>query len=70
MSEKIEKAIKMMKEAYEEEFGKDATMESGEEMVGVFKDAVITLSIDEKRLTKLKVFIGEPYVFDEKIFEE
>ncbi len=66
---KIAEAMEKIVQAYKEEFGQDATMDNGEEVVGVFNDAVITLQKEGIEL-KVNVSIGEPYVFDENVFEE
>lgn len=67
---KIAEAMEKIVQAYKEEFGQDATMDNGEEVVGVFNDAVITLSKENDIDMKINVSVGTPYRFDENIFEE
>ena len=67
---KLAEAMDKIVQAYKEEFGQDATMGNGEEIVGVFNDAVITLSKENDIDIKINVSVGTPYRFDENIFEE
>ena len=69
MEEKLVKAIELIKQRYNEEFGEDAQMDDGEEIVGVFNDCTIKISLNNSNL-EVAVTIGEAYKFDEAIFEE
>ena len=69
MEEKLVKAIELIKQRYKEEFGEDARMEDCEEIVGVFKDCTIKISLENSHL-EVAVTMGEAYKFDEAIFEE
>ena len=69
MEEKLVKAIELIKQRYKEEFGEDARMEDCEEIVGVFKDCTIKISLKNSHL-EVDVTMGEAYKFDEAIFEE
>ena len=62
MTEKFNKAIKMLMDADEKEHGNNY-LEDGESLVGVFNDAVIIIE-KEGRQPKIKCIVGEPYKFD------
>lgn len=69
MEDKLVKAIELIKQRYKEEFGEDAQMEDCEEIVGVFKDCTVKISLENSCL-EVAVTMGEAYKFDEAIFEE
>lgn len=61
--EELNKAIKMMQDAMKKEFGKNAKLEDGDSITGVFNDAVITMELENGEL-KLDIKAGAPYKFD------
>ncbi len=61
--EAISKAIEMMQKAMKEEYGKDAKLEDGDSITGVFNDGVMTMSLENGEL-KLDIKAGTPYKFD------
>lgn len=61
--EAINKAIEMMEKAMKEEYGKDAKLEDGDSITGVFNDGVMTISLENGKL-KLDIKAGTPYKFD------
>lgn len=69
MNDKLADAINKMIAKYKEENGEDTKMEDGDEIVAVFDDCVIIISLEDKEM-KVKVSIGKPYTFTDKIFEE
>ena len=60
---KVESALKMMNEAFKKEYGKDANLEHGESIVGVFNDGIISLTMEKDGLL-VDIKTGEPYKFD------
>lgn len=69
MQDKLANAINKIIEKYKNELGDDYKMEDGDEIVGVFEDCAITISLENKEM-KVKVVLGAPYNFNEKVFEE
>ena len=61
--ETISKAMEMMQKAMKEEYGKDAKLEDGDSITGVFNDGVMTMSLENGEL-KLDIKAGTPYKFD------
>lgn len=61
--ETINKAIEMLQNAMKEEFGKDAKLEDGDSITGVFNDGVITIGMENGEL-KVDIKAGIPYKFD------
>jgi len=59
----INKAMDMMAEKFRAEFGEDIKLEDDDEIVGVFNDATVIMSLEDGNL-KVKVLIGAPYKFD------
>ena len=60
----ISKALEMIIQELKKEFGEEATIEEGDEIVGVFSDGVISLSIGVEKDLKVNVVAGKPYLFD------
>ena len=54
--------------AFEEEHGKEAKLENGDQLVSICKDAAMILRIEDNEL-KVEVIIGKPYVFEDVLFE-
>lgn len=69
MEDKLANGINKIIAEFKKESGEDAKLEDGDELVGVFGDCVIIISLENKEM-KVKVILGEPYTFNEKIFEE
>ena len=69
MQDKLANGINKIIAEFKKESGEDAKLEDGDELVGVFGDCVIIISLENKEM-KVKVILGEPYTFNEKIFEE
>ena len=67
MTDAIADAIEKVIGAYKKEFGENEKMENGDELVGVFKDAVIVISKQNNELN-VKISAGEPYMFEENMF--
>lgn len=63
MEDVIKGAQMMLEKIGEEEY----ELEPGDRFVGVFKDGVIILSLDESRELKIDVILGEPEHFDFEI---
>lgn len=61
--ETISKAMEMMQKAMKEEYGKDAKLEDGDSITGVFNDGVMTMSLENGEL-KLDIKAETPYKFD------
>lgn len=61
--DQIAKAMEMMYAELRKEYGKDAKLEDGDSITGVFNDAVMTIS-NENNEIKLDIKAGEPYRFD------
>jgi hypothetical protein len=60
----IGEALEMMFRKFKEEFGDDAQLEEGDEIVAVFNDAVIEISMNPGMDLKVNVMAGKPYIFD------
>ena len=69
MQDKLANGINKIISEFKKESGEDAKLEDSDELVGVFGDCVIIISLENKEM-KVKVILGEPYTFNEKIFEE
>jgi len=63
MMETVNKAIGMIMDEFEKEYGEDQKLEEGDEISAVFNDGIIILSLENRKLT-IKVVAGEPYKFD------
>jgi len=55
--------------AMRQEFGADAKLENGDQLVSVFKDATFIMR-DENGELKVELIIGKPYIFEEAVFDE
>lgn len=59
----IEKALELAMEAFHEEYGSDAKIEDGDEVVFVFKNCTLLLEIVEKELN-IRFIGGSPLKID------
>ena len=66
MQDKLANGINKIISEFKKESGEDAKLEDGDELVGVFGDCVIIISLENKEM-KVNVILGEPYTFNEKI---
>lgn len=66
---KIEKAIDLAFNEFEKEFGEDTKLEEGDVFVTVFNDAVLVISLEERKM-KIKFYAGEPYIVDFNVYLE
>lgn len=55
--------------AMRQEFGADAKLENGDQLVSVFQDATFIMR-DENGELKVELIIGKPYIFEEAVFDE
>ncbi len=55
--------------AMQQEFGADAKLENGDQLVSIFKDATFIMR-DENGELKVELIIGKPYIFEEAVFDE
>lgn len=61
--EAIAKAMKMLQQAFRDEYGENAKLEDGDSITGVFNDGVLTISIENNELN-IDIKAGTPYKFD------
>ena len=52
-------AIKLAMEQFKAEYGEDAKLEDGDEFVTVFNDAVMIISLENKKID-IKILAGKP----------
>lgn len=62
----ISNAITKVMTRFKQENGENAKLEDGETIHGIFKDGVVSISIEEEKLN-IDITLGEPYMFDENL---
>lgn len=68
MEDRIEAAVKKLVDKHIEKYGPNS-LENGDEIMGVFKDGIIVIAVDDNR-TDVNIMMGEPYMFDTEILPE
>lgn len=58
--------VDMVFQQYKAEYGEDAKMENGEEFATVFNNAVVLISLENKKL-EIKVLVGKPFFVDHNL---
>ncbi len=63
MTSKIMKAVEMIMEETEKEFGEDFKVGDGDVFTGVFEDGIIKIELENGKFN-IDVSLGKPRVFD------
>lgn len=58
--EETKSAIELAMEQFKAEFGQDAKLEDGDEFATVFNDAVVIISLNNRKLS-VRILAGKPY---------
>lgn len=64
--EELKNAIQLAMEQFQAEYGEDSKLEDGDEFVTVFNDAVVIISLENRKLG-IKILAGKPYFVDHSL---
>lgn len=62
----INKAVNKVMARFKQENGEDARLEDGDTIQGIFKDGIVSITLEEGKLN-IDITLGEPYIFDESL---
>lgn len=66
--ERIKQASALLLAEFQNEYGKDAKIEDGEEIIGLFNDGVLRLGMDDSTV-QVNLWKGSPYKINAYLIE-